>query len=119
MNWIQLNNFEQLAQLNEESQAQPVLIFKHSTRCSISRASLDRLERNWQDAEMAAVKPYFLDLLNYRDLSSGIAKQYGIQHESPQVIIISKGEPVLDLSHFAIEYEEIRRKIKTEILQSA
>lgn len=74
--------------------------------------SLDRLERNWNKAEMENVQPYFLDLLNYRDISNAIAEQFDVQHESPQVLIISNGQSVLDLSHFEIDYNKILKTTK-------
>jgi bacillithiol system protein YtxJ len=112
MKWIELNNLAQLEEIKKESAQQPVLIFKHSRRCNISRASLDRLERNWNEKEMADVKPYFLDLLSYREISNGIAEKFQVEHESPQILLINHGQSILDLSHFAIEYDSIRLAVK-------
>jgi bacillithiol system protein YtxJ len=113
MNWIKLISRQQLEQLKQESQSTPVLIFKHSTRCSTSRMSLDRLERNWNHEEMNKVRAYFLDLLNYREVSNAIAEFFGVEHESPQVLVISNGESILDLSHFDIDYQEIVKVTKS------
>lgn len=113
MNWIELTSLAQLDEIKKLSENQPVLIFKHSTRCSTSRMSLDRLERNWENAGMSSVKPFFLDLLSYRQISNEIAEEFGIQHESPQVIVISNGQPVLDLSHFDIDCERIKQAVKS------
>jgi bacillithiol system protein YtxJ len=112
MKWIELNTLEQLDEIKKESATTPVLIFKHSRRCNISRASLDRLERNWNDDEMVRVKPYFLDLLTYREISNGIAEKFQVEHESPQILLINHGQSVLDLSHFEIDYDSIRTAIK-------
>lgn len=108
MKWHQLKELNQLNDIKKESSEQNILIFKHSTRCNISRASLDRLERKWNDEEMANVKPYFLDLLNHRDISSSIVEQFQVEHESPQVLLIKKGEAIFDQSHFSIDYDEIK-----------
>ena len=70
MNWLQLTDLQQLEQLKEASFQTPILFFKHSTRCSISVMSLNRFEREWNNT---FVIPYFLDLLNYRELSNQIA----------------------------------------------
>jgi len=113
MNWIRIERLQQLDEIQNESQQQPVLIFKHSTRCSTSRMSLDRLERNWNEKDLPSVKPYFLDLLSYRDISNQIADTFGVQHESPQVILVVNGKSVLDLSHFEIDYDQIRRAVQT------
>ena len=108
MKWIELNSAKQLDEIKKESESSPVLIFKHSTRCSTSRMSLDRLERNWKDLELKGVKGYFLDLINHRSLSNLIAEVFGVEHESPQVILVVKGKSVLDLSHFEIDSRQIR-----------
>ncbi|MFN5317545.1 MAG: bacillithiol system redox-active protein YtxJ [Bacteroidia bacterium] len=81
-----------------DSEHRYVFIFKHSTRCSISRMALDRLERSLKANEPA----YFLDLLNYRELSNLISERFSVQHESPQVLIIKNGECTLHASHNAI-----------------
>lgn len=112
MKWHELNALDQLHVIKEESIERPVLIFKHSTRCNISRTTLDRLERHWNDQEMARVKPYYLDLLNYREISNSLATQFEVEHESPQILLIDKGRSVLNLSHFEIDYQEIRSAIK-------
>ncbi|MEP2670537.1 MAG: bacillithiol system redox-active protein YtxJ [Cyclobacteriaceae bacterium] len=110
MNWNELTTLDQIDQVIEESKHTPVLIFKHSRSCSISKASLDRLERNWNLDKEA--KTYFLDLLSYRNISNAIAERFGVQHESPQVLIIEQGESVYDKSHFDINYQDIKNKLQ-------
>jgi bacillithiol system protein YtxJ len=112
MNWIQLKTLEQLEEIKKQSENAVVLIFKHSTRCSTSRMTLDRLERNWKGNEMNSIIPYFLDLISFRQISNLIADHFGVTHESPQVLLISKGRSVLDLSHFEIDYENIKNVVK-------
>ncbi len=109
MNWHELTVLDQLDQVIEESKINPVLIFKHSRSCSISRATLDRLERNWNLEK--GVTTYFLDLLTYRSISHAIAQRFGVQHESPQVLIIDQGKSVYDKSHFDIDYKDIKSKL--------
>ncbi len=108
MNWIALKEPDQLEALRAESKNQPVVIFKHSTSCSISRTALNRLERNWKEEEMASVKLYYLDLLSYREISNGIADLFEVGHESPQVILLKDGEAVFHRSHFDIDFTSIR-----------
>jgi bacillithiol system protein YtxJ len=113
MDWISLQDLEQLDDILAESKDRPVLIYKHSTRCNISRATFDRLERNWDPAVAGGAKAYFLDLIAYRNISNEIAQRFGVEHQSPQVLIISKGRSVLDLSHFEIEFDQISGVLKT------
>lgn len=110
MNWKKLISTDQLEKIKTESEQKPILIFKHSTRCSTSRMSLDRLERNWKSDQ---IEPYFLDLLSYREVSDLIAEQFGVDHESPQAILIVKGKPVLALSHFEIDFNEIQKAVRS------
>jgi bacillithiol system protein YtxJ len=112
MNWLNLESVEQLQSIKASSKTNPVLIFKHSTQCSISRTALDRLERNWNGGEMEAVKPFLLDLLKHRDLSNQIASLFSVEHESPQVLLIENGEAVYDRSHFSIDYRDIASKVR-------
>lgn len=109
MNWEILTSPEQLEAIRQESASKPVMIFKHSTRCSISRMVLDRLERNWDVKDMEPrVKPYFLDLISYRQVSNQIAELFDVEHESPQVLIIRNGQSIYDNSHMGIDYQSIR-----------
>jgi bacillithiol system protein YtxJ len=112
MNWNYLEHPDQLNQIIIESTDTTILIFKHSTRCNISRAALDRLERNWKDAEVPDVKTYFLDLISYRSISNSVADQFQVEHQSPQVLIIRNGKSVYDNSHYGIDFSEIREKAK-------
>lgn len=104
MNWIELNEEAQLATLREQSRQMPVVIFKHSTRCSISAMAKGRLERA---AAPEGVAFYYLDLIRHRALSNQIADDFGVMHESPQVLLIRNGDCVYDESHNGIDMGEI------------
>jgi bacillithiol system protein YtxJ len=109
MSWKTLNSVEQLEEIKTESYQRPVLIFKHSTRCSISSAAYDRLERNGDILQNASI--YYLDLIQYRNVSNAIATVFGIEHESPQVLLIKNGVCVYDGSHFEIQANIIAEQI--------
>ncbi|UII33501.1 bacillithiol system redox-active protein YtxJ [Fulvivirga ulvae] len=113
MNWIQLNSSDDLERIKEESRVNPVMIFKHSTRCSISDMALNRLERSWSDQDMANVKPYYLDLIRNRNVSNEVAEVFDVRHESPQVLIIKNGEVVYNDSHMGINYNAIKDLAKS------
>lgn len=104
MEWLKLETEEDLERIKELSKNHPVLIFKHSTRCSISATALSRLERSWKNAE---IKPYFLDLLSNRPLSNKIAEIFRVDHESPQALLIRDGECCFHVSHMGISYDEL------------
>lgn len=87
----------------------PVVIFKHSTRCSISSMAKNRMER---DNEPEGIAFYYLDLIRYRGLSNKIAEVFGVYHESPQVLVIRDGKCVYDESHGSISMDEIAAQAK-------
>ena len=107
MNWILLTSESQLQQLVSASTSKPQLIFKHSTRCSISSMAKSRLERNAQPED---IDFYFLDLLAHRHLSMKVADMFNIPHESPQVLLIKRGNCVYDESHSGIRMDDIVEK---------
>lgn len=104
MNWTELTDEAQLDTIKQESNTQPVVIFKHSTRCSISSMAKMRLER---EKAPDAIKFYYLDLIRYRNISNKIAEVFSVHHESPQVLMIKDGECTYDESHGGIEMMEI------------
>lgn len=112
MHWIPLTDSSQLDMIDAASAERPILLFKHSTRCNISSAALARLERAWTAADDAQQVAYFLDLVRYRDMSNAIAQRYGVQHESPQVLVVRNGQCVYTESHFGIAYAEVVAQMK-------
>ncbi len=104
MEWKALTQSSQLEEIIQESLSQPVMIFKHSTRCSISTMAKGRLERGSLSHNLSV---YYLDLLTYRPISSEIAERFLVHHESPQVLLIRNGECVYVESHNGIDVDEI------------
>lgn len=112
MNWISLKELAQLDEILAESEKNPVLIYKHSTRCNISRSAFDRLERKWDASAPGSIKRYFLDLIAHRNISNEIAERFGIEHQSPQILVILNGKAVLDQSHYEIDFDQISSVLK-------
>ncbi|MBZ0207650.1 MAG: bacillithiol system redox-active protein YtxJ [Flavobacteriales bacterium] len=106
MDWIPLTTLAQLDEVDAASRHKPVLIFKHSTRCNISSGALNRLERAWTPSDDAAQTIFHLDLLAHRDISNAIAERYGVEHESPQVLVIRDGKCVHVAAHLGITYAD-------------
>lgn len=111
MKWNKLVSVDTLEQIREDSKSHPIVIFKHSTSCSISAMALNRLERSWDDAEMEITEAYYLDLLSFRDISNAIVEKFGIDHQSPQVLVIKDGICVYDNSHMGISYQDIKKEV--------
>lgn len=110
IDWKELTDLKQLDDVVSESADVPVIIFKHSTRCSISRMALKNFEREYGiDADKA--KPYFLDLLEHRDISNEIASRFDVTHQSPQLLLIKNGAAVYHTSHSDIDAEAVKAKV--------
>jgi len=107
MNWKQLTSVEDLDRAILASENVTVVLFKHSTRCSVSRMSLKMFEGGW-DETYDNVEAYFLDLLQYRDVSNVIADRFNVRHESPQMLIIKGGEVIFHASHHSIDVNHIK-----------
>lgn len=108
--WNDLTQLKQLEDIIEESAEIPVVIFKHSTRCSISRMALKNFEKEYTIDE-GKLKPYFLDLLEHRDVSNEIASRFDVQHQSPQLILIKNGKAVYNSSHSDIDAAMVKDKL--------
>ena len=102
MDWKTITTLQDLDKALEFSFNKPVLLFKHSTRCSISATALNRLERGWGSEASTTLQAYFLDLITHRDVSNAIADKLGITHESPQALVVVDGQCVFDASHLGI-----------------
>ena len=107
VNWRDLSDLSGLDQIINDSKEQPIVIFKHSTRCSISTMAKSRLENNW-DYSDEELRIYYLDLISNRDVSNAIASKFGVEHASPQVLVIKNGESVFDTSHNNIRSDAFR-----------
>lgn len=96
---IVLSEEHQLEELVTLSSKEPVIIFKHSTRCGISSMVLNRFDKK---ITKLAKPYYFLDILKYRQLSNAIQNMFDIRHQSPQLLIIKNGNVVMHDSHYGI-----------------
>ena len=110
MTWIEITKEVQLEEIKERSKEKPQIIFKHSTRCSISSVAKNRLERSTPPSN---VDFYFLDLIQHRNISGKIAEEFSVYHESPQILLIKNGECVYDESHSGISMDEITDQLNS------
>ncbi|MDO3695503.1 bacillithiol system redox-active protein YtxJ [Wenyingzhuangia sp. chi5] len=98
VNWIPLTDISQLDDVVKASKNNKVVIFKHSTRCSISASVLNKFEKKIGDSYQL----YFLDLISYRDISNAIADKFNVVHQSPQAIFLENEKVVQHDSHYGI-----------------
>lgn len=96
--WIALNDIQQMQYIIEKSKVKPQAIFKHSTRCGISRMVMNQFISMYSITEND-LDLYYLDLINYPAISDEIGIQFMIMHESPQLIVIKNGNAVAYASY--------------------
>jgi bacillithiol system protein YtxJ len=101
LDWKPLQELNQLDTIIEESYSKTVLIFKHSTTCSISRMAFKNFENEFDTS--SDIEIYYLDLLNFRAISNEIASRFNVVHQSPQVLLIKNGVSVYNASHENID----------------
>ena len=111
MNWIPLEEEKQLDEIISNSNKIPQVIFKHSTRCSVSSMAKNRLDKN--NAPNGS-NFYFLDLIKHRNLSNKISDYFEVRHQSPQVLVIINAKCVYNESHSGITFDEIEVAIMQE-----
>lgn len=104
MNWITIQDEQQLEQIKEKSKIRPQVIYKHSVRCGVSSVVKSRLEKATLSGDMDY---YYLDIIHFRSISNKIAEEFQVYHESPQVLLIRDGECIYDESHMGINAQEI------------
>ncbi|MEP7318244.1 MAG: bacillithiol system redox-active protein YtxJ [Panacibacter sp.] len=108
LNWNILTQTEQFVNILEQSYKKPQVLFKHSSRCSVSSVALQRMEKS---STIPNADFYFLDLIRFRNISDKIAHDLNVYHESPQILLIINGECIYDESHLGIDMRELSEQI--------
>lgn len=106
---FQLERNQDLDRLLERSKANPVLIFKHSTQCSISSEVYEEFLRFAEPA--GGLICGLVLVIENRELSDTIASRLGVRHESPQAIVVRDGQPAWNASHWSISADSLRRAL--------
>lgn len=96
--WQPLESIATLDKIEKNSFDKDVLIFKHSTRCGISRMALKAFEADFS-IPADKLDLYFLDLLSFRSVSNEIATKFSVEHQSPQILLIRNGKCIYSATH--------------------
>lgn len=108
--WINLSATGQLEEIQRKSATKTQIIFKHSTRCGISRMVLNQFIKAYS-FDISDFDLYYLDLLSYRDISNKIAETFQVYHQSPQLLVIKNGITVAHQSHGDINTLDLQQFI--------
>jgi bacillithiol system protein YtxJ len=107
--WQPLTRMDQLTEIEERSKTKTQFIFKHSTRCGISRMVLNQFIANYDENLNADL--YYLDLLGYREVSNEVGYRFQVMHQSPQLLVITNGIVVAHASHGAINEVNLEKYV--------
>jgi len=110
MNWKVLENSNQINEIKEASHNKLQLIFKHSTRCIISKMALKNFESDFLLHDL--IDAYYLDLIAYRSISNEIAEVFAVEHQSPQILLIKDGKVIYHESHEGIDANVLKGYLK-------
>jgi bacillithiol system protein YtxJ len=110
LNWIEIKEVGSLDSIFNGNDGKPALLFKHSTRCSISSMALSRFESEW-DLSPEKCDLYYIDLIAYRPVSNAIAERSNVVHQSPQAILVIDGKVQYHNSHNGISATDIAQVI--------
>jgi len=109
--WKVMHQLEDIDDIIRLSALRPQVIFKHSTRCSISSVAKRRLEYAVPAEE---IDFHFLDIIALRNISNQVGQIFEVWHESPQVLLIADGECIYDESHMGINMDDIVQQASTK-----
>jgi len=107
MAFQQILSEHQLSGLFAESEHSPVVIFKHSPRCSLSVLALSRFQNSFHEFDF-----YLIDVVSHRSISQFVAEKLGVVHESPQLLVIAKNQCIHHASHLNISSADARQALK-------
>ena len=109
---IELLTNDDLEQALESSTQKPVFLFKQSTTCPISAAAFSEYN-SFVESNGDEIDSYFVKVRETREVSNEIAEETGVQHQSPQVLLIKDREPLWNTSHAEITVDSLENALKT------
>lgn len=105
--FVEIDNVESLDRFISETSESPAIVFKHSNTCGISARVYREMSQVKQPVGIVIVQ-------QARDVSDEIERRFGIQHETPQALIIQGDKVLWSASHYAVKAQAIE-----EVLNSA
>lgn len=111
MKMRELIHMDEVDEILQSSHQKPVFVFKHSSICPISDRALGEYERFVGSYEQDDFDFTLIMIRDHRDVSNAVAEKTGVKHESPQAILLSKGQAVWDDSHYEITEGKLKQVV--------
>jgi len=118
MSFIQLKTPADVQELLAGSDREPVFLLKHSSQCPISAEVYSAFSEF--DRQGGTHRPWNCALgrvIEERPLSNQIAEELGVEHESPQILLISGSKVLWHDSHWRLTLEKMN-EVAGRFLQS-
>jgi bacillithiol system protein YtxJ len=103
--FVTVADTKSLEELLAQSHDGPVILFKHSSTCPISAAAYRQMSQLKETVALVVVQ-------RARDVSREVEARTGIEHESPQAIILRNGEAVWNASHWSVTSEAVEQALQ-------
>jgi bacillithiol system protein YtxJ len=88
--------------LTEKSLPPTCFVYKHSTTCGISARAAMEIE-----TLESPIPVYWVNVREQRELSNWVTAEYGVRHESPQLLLIRDGKVEKVWNHGGIRRDQI------------
>lgn len=112
MSFKTLTTIKQVDEWLDSSKNQPVLFFKHSTRCPISQEAYEQFEQFQFTDEATRLKMGLIFVIEHRDVSNYLEEKIGVRHESPQAILVENQQVLWHDSHRALTISAFQQAVK-------
>ena len=96
----------------DETADKAAFLFKHSTTCPISARAHARVNDYIASAPAGVPEFRMVKVIESRSVSNAVAKELGVVHQSPQIVLVIDGKAVWSASHHNISPKSIARAIE-------
>ena len=102
--FVEIADVESLDRFISERGESPAIVFKHSNSCGISA-------RVYREMSQVTHPVGIVTVQQARDVSDEIERRFGIQHETPQVLIVQGDKVLWSASHYAVKAQAIEEAL--------
>ena len=106
---------QEFGEILDESCQRKVILFKHSTTCSISA-------RAWQEVQdyikesSDEVQVVLIKVIESRPVCNQVTENLGVKHQSPQALLLSNRKVLWHASHQSVTRNNIKKALEGDIL---
>lgn len=102
--FVEIEDVDSLDRFLTDAGDRPAIVFKHSNTCGISARVYREMSQITRPVGIVTVQ-------QARDVSDEIERRFGVQHETPQALIV-KGDKVLwSASHYGVKAQAIEQAL--------